>query len=77
MGMDDNIVDVDKIWKALGQLGKFQMKQMIITLVSIWSCGFHVLSIVFIGKTEMRSAKWVYSSTCIKQTLKHTQIYLP
>lgn len=47
--MDDNIVDVDKIWKALGQLGRFQMKQLIITLVSIWSCGFHVLSIVFIG----------------------------
>ena len=51
MSMDDrNIVDVDMIWKTLGQMGRFQMKQLLVMLVSIWSCGFHVLSIVFIGK---------------------------
>ena len=48
---ENNLVDVDVIWKSLGQLGRFQLRQLIVMLVSIWSCGFHVLSIVFIGNS--------------------------
>ena len=46
---EKNIVDVDLIWKTLGSVGRFQLRQLLVMLVSIWSCGFNVLSIVFIG----------------------------
>jgi len=44
-----DIVDVDKILDNLGRLGRYQICQLLIGLVSIWSYGFHMLSIVFIG----------------------------
>ena len=57
MGTDEiiseNIADVDKIWIALGRLGRYQMKQLFVCFVCIWSYGFHVLSIVFIGKCSL------------------------
>ncbi|WAQ99761.1 ORCT-like protein [Mya arenaria] len=42
-------VDVDKIWISLGKWGYYQKRQLIVLLVAIWSCGFHMLSIVFIA----------------------------
>ncbi|WAQ99758.1 ORCT-like protein [Mya arenaria] len=42
-------VDVDKIWISLGKWGSYQRRQLIVLLVAIWSCGFHMLSIVFIA----------------------------
>ena len=55
--MHDNLrlVDTDTIFKALGQLGRFQLKQLIVTLLSLWSSSFHVLSIVFLGNNELSS----------------------
>ncbi|KAL4237193.1 hypothetical protein ACF0H5_005573 [Mactra antiquata] len=42
-------VDVDKIWNYLGPWGRYQRRQFVFLFIAIWSCGFHVLSIVFIG----------------------------
>ena len=42
-------IDVDNIWHGLGKWGKFQVRQLIVQMVAIWSCGFHMLSVVFIG----------------------------
>ena len=55
--MNENLrlVDTDTIFKALGQLGRFQLKQLIVTLLSLWSSSFHVLSIVFLGNNELLS----------------------
>jgi len=44
-----DIVDVDKIFDNLGRTGRYQKWQLFVGLISIWSCGFHMLSIVFIG----------------------------
>ncbi|XP_060576174.1 organic cation transporter protein-like [Ruditapes philippinarum] len=56
------IVDVDQIWLSLGQWGSYQRRQLIVLLLAIWSCGFHVLSIVFLGYRPQYECKEVLNS---------------
>ncbi|XP_045216002.2 organic cation transporter protein-like isoform X1 [Mercenaria mercenaria] len=53
-------VDVDQIWLSLGQWGSYQRRQLIVLLLAIWSCGFHVLSIVFLGYRPQYECKEIH-----------------
>ncbi|XP_053379646.1 organic cation transporter protein-like [Mercenaria mercenaria] len=56
-------VDVDKIWRALGKWGSYQRRQLIIEMVSIWSCSLHMLSIVFLGYKPQHECKDVFNAS--------------
>lgn len=47
----DPCANVDRIWRRLGRFGRYQVVQLLITLVTIWSAAFSLMSSVFTGKS--------------------------
>ncbi|XP_033733071.1 solute carrier family 22 member 3-like isoform X2 [Pecten maximus] len=43
--------DVDGVWSRLGPFGKYQFKQMALTILAALPMAFHIVSVVFIGYT--------------------------
>ncbi|XP_053381640.1 organic cation transporter-like protein [Mercenaria mercenaria] len=62
-------VNVDHIWRTLGPLGKYQLKQQAIYLLSLISWAFQGLNIVFIGHRPGFHCKPTHNGTLMNNTL--------
>ena len=45
------LMDVDEVWKTLGQFGRYQLLQLTVLVIAALPTAFHILSIVFIGES--------------------------